>query len=50
MKVYIVVGGCFGDTHIIGVYKNQDDAEKRAKSENKKCTGLGAYIEEWELL
>lgn len=49
MKVYVVFGGCWGDEHIIAVYRNEKKAEKRAEKENKECRGLGAYVQEWEI-
>lgn len=49
MKVYLVCGGCWGDEHVIAMYLNQKNAEKRAKKENEECKGLGAYVEEWEV-
>lgn len=47
MKVYIVIGGCQGDEHVIAVCKTSELANDRACSENRKCHGLGAYFEEW---
>lgn len=49
MKVYVVAGGCYGDYHIIAIYKSKAKAEKRAKQENKKCNGLDAQVEEWKV-
>ena len=50
MQVYIVLGGCAGDEHIIAVYDNEKSAEGRAKQENENCKGLGSYAEPWEVL
>ena len=50
MQVYIVLGGCVDDEHIIAVYDNKQSAEARAAQENKSCKGLDAYVELWEVL
>ncbi len=50
MEVYVVVGGCVGDYHIIAIYQNKRDAEARANQENQDCNGLGAYVEDWEVV
>lgn len=49
-KVYIVGGGCFGDLHIIAVYKDYEKALMRVQEENEKCKGINAYIEEFEVI
>lgn len=49
MQVYIVCGGCVDDHYIIAVYRSLKKAEKRVEQENKKCNGLRAYIEEYEI-
>lgn len=50
MQVYIVLGGCVDDEHIIAVYDNEQSAEAKAAQENKSCKGLDAYVELWEVL
>lgn len=49
MQVYIVMGGCISDQHIIAVYDSITAAEKRKEQENNSCKGLEAYIEKWEV-
>ena len=49
MEVYVVVGGCAGDEHIIAIYKSEKKAEKRVEKENKECEGLRAYIQVWPI-
>lgn len=49
MQVYIVCGGCVDDHHIIAVYRSVKKAEKCVEQENKKCKGLHAYIEIYEI-
>ena len=49
MEVYLVIGGCPEDQHVIAVYQNEKAAEARAKSENRKCKGLEAYTEKWRV-
>lgn len=49
MQVYLVMGGCWGDEHVIAVYKSLKKAEKRVKQENKNCKGLEAYVEAYEI-
>lgn len=49
MEVYIVMGGCVGDEHVIAVYQNEKAAEARAEAENRKCKGLEAYTEKWRV-
>lgn len=49
MEVYVVVGGCAGDEHIIAIYKSEKKAEKRVEKENKECDGLRAYIQVWPI-
>lgn len=48
MKVFVVMGGCWGDEHIIAIYTSERKAQKRAEQENTACKGLGAYVEPWE--
>ncbi len=50
MKVYVVCGGCAGDQHIIAIYKSKRLADARVERENRKCHGLNAYFEAWNLL
>mgnify|MGYP001047821790 CR=1 FL=1 len=47
MKVYVVLGGCTGDQHIIAVCKTPELANDRANKENRNCRGLNATFEEW---
>lgn len=47
MDVYLVMGGCWGDEHVIAVYRNEAKAVKRAEKENAECKGLEAYVEKW---
>lgn len=49
MEVYLVIGGCWGDRHVIAVYQDEKAAEARAKAENCKCKGLEAYTEKWRV-
>jgi len=49
MVIYVIVGGCVTDEHIIAIYKNKAKADNRADKENKECQGLGAYVEEWQI-
>ena len=49
MEVYLVMGGCWGDQHVIAVYQDEKAAEARAKAENRKCKGLEAYTEKWRV-
>lgn len=49
MLVYVVFGGCWGDEHIIAIYRNEKKAQKRADKENAECSGLDAYVQIWEL-
>lgn len=49
MEVYLVMGGCQEDQHVIAVYQNEKAAEARAKAENHKCKGLEAYTEKWRV-
>ena len=49
MQVYIVVGGCIDDFHIIAVYSSLKKAEKRVAKENKECNGLDAYVEAYDI-
>lgn len=48
-QVYVVIGGCCDDYHIIAIYKSKAEAEKRAEQENKECNGLDAQVEEWKV-
>jgi len=50
VKVYVVLGGCPGDLHIIAIYRSASMAQDRALQENKTCRGLNAYFEEWRVL
>lgn len=50
MQVYVVMGGCVGDQHIIAIYDNEQAAEARAEQENKSCKGLEAYVDKWEVI
>ena len=34
MEVYVVMGGCVDDEHIIAIYRKQKKAERRAAMEN----------------
>lgn len=47
MKVYIVMGGCPYDDHIIAVCGSAKDAAERVTKGNRECRGLDAYFEEW---
>lgn len=49
MEVYLVMGGCPEDQHVIAVYQNEKAAEARAEAENHKCKGLEAYTEKWRV-
>lgn len=49
MLVYVVFGGCWGDEHIIAIYRNEKKAQKRADEENEKCRGLEAYVQTCKL-
>lgn len=49
MKVYVVTGGCRGDEHIIAVCKTAKLANQRCTTENRKCHGLNATFEEWNV-
>ena len=47
MKVYVVMGGCVTDEHIIAIYTCEKKAQQRAAAENKLEKALEAYVEEW---
>lgn len=49
MQVYVVMGGCVDDQHIIAIYDGEQAAESRAEHENKRCKGLEAYVEKWSV-
>lgn len=49
MEVYLVMGGCWGDQHVIAVYQDEKAAEARAEAENLKCKGQEAYTEKWRV-
>lgn len=49
MKVYVVCGGCTSDQHIIAVCKTPELADQRCTTENRKCHGLNATFEEWNV-
>lgn len=50
MKVYVVMGGCTGDEHVIAVYSTPELAKSRADEENQNCRGLDAHFEEWSVM
>jgi len=50
MTVYVVVGGCAGDSHIIDVYSTFKSALMKAEIENKACDGLNAYVDSYRVL
>ena len=49
MKVYVVLGGCVTDEHIIAIYTSEKKAQKRATEENKREKALEAYVETWDV-
>ena len=49
MEVYLVMGGCIGDQHVIAIYGNEKKANARAEAENWACKGLEAYVEKWRV-
>lgn len=48
-RVFVVMGGCYGDEHIIAIYRSERKANKRKKLEYKACKGLDPWVEEWEI-
>lgn len=48
-KIFLVMGGCIGDEHVIAVYMSAKKAMKRRDAENMQCPALEAYIEPWEV-
>ena len=48
-SVYLVLGGCLGDEHVIAVYYDEKLAKKRMEKENEKLHGLCAYYECWNV-
>lgn len=48
-RVFVVMGGCVGDEHIIAIYTSARKAERRKIREDQACKGLEPWVEEWPI-
>lgn len=49
MDVFVVMGGCTGDEHIIAIYHTEKKANRRKLLEQAETKGLNPWVERWTI-